>query len=43
MPPHAAAAELVRCAGAQFDPEVVGALLAIVQAGAPADERPLAA
>ena len=30
MPADAAAAELVRCAGTQFDPAVVDALLAVV-------------
>ena len=42
MPAEAAAAELVRCAGTQFDPAVVDAVLAVVGV-APADERPLAA
>jgi HD-GYP domain-containing protein (c-di-GMP phosphodiesterase class II) len=36
--PAAAAAELVRCAGSQFDPAVVEALLAVVGV-APAEER----
>ena len=37
MPPAAAAAELVRCAGTQFDPAVVDALLAVIGVE-PADE-----
>ena len=43
MPAGAAAAELVRCAGTQFDAAVVDALLAVVGVPADADERPLAA
>jgi HD-GYP domain-containing protein (c-di-GMP phosphodiesterase class II) len=31
MEPPAAAAELVRCSGTQFDPAVVEALLAVVE------------
>jgi HD-GYP domain-containing protein (c-di-GMP phosphodiesterase class II) len=42
MPAGAAAAELVRCAGTQFDPAIVDAVLAVVGV-TPADERPLAA
>jgi putative nucleotidyltransferase with HDIG domain len=38
MPPAAAAAELVRCAGTQFDPAVVDALLSVIGV-APAGER----
>jgi HD-GYP domain-containing protein (c-di-GMP phosphodiesterase class II) len=38
LPPAEAAAELVRCAGTQFDPEVVGALLAVIGV-VPAEER----
>ena len=38
MPPSAALAELVRCAGTQFDPAVVEALLAVIGV-APAAER----
>jgi HD-GYP domain-containing protein (c-di-GMP phosphodiesterase class II) len=38
MAPPAAAAELVRCAGTQFDPAVVEALLSVVGV-APAEER----
>jgi HD-GYP domain-containing protein (c-di-GMP phosphodiesterase class II) len=38
MPPAVAAAELVRCAGPQFDPAVVEALLSVI-AVEPADER----
>ena len=38
IPPAAAAAELVRCSGSQFDPAVVEALLAVVGV-APAEER----
>ena len=38
MPPAEAAAELVRCAGSQFDPAVVEALLAVVGVE-PAEER----
>jgi HD-GYP domain-containing protein (c-di-GMP phosphodiesterase class II) len=38
MADEAAAAELVRCAGTQFDPAVVEALLAVI-AVTPADER----
>jgi HD-GYP domain-containing protein (c-di-GMP phosphodiesterase class II) len=37
MPPAAAAAELVRCAGTQFDPAVVEALLSVIGVE-PADE-----
>ena len=37
MPAAAAAAELVRCAGTQFDPAVVDALLAVIGVE-PADE-----
>ena len=36
MDPAAAAAELERCAGSQFDPTVVEALLAVVGPSAPA-------
>jgi HD-GYP domain-containing protein (c-di-GMP phosphodiesterase class II) len=47
MEPGAAAAELVRCAGTQFDPVVVGALLAEIGTLAPAKPaaggRPIAA
>jgi HD-GYP domain-containing protein (c-di-GMP phosphodiesterase class II) len=42
MPAAAAAAELVRCAGSQFDPTVVQALLTVAGVSA-ADEHPLAA
>jgi HD-GYP domain-containing protein (c-di-GMP phosphodiesterase class II) len=38
MAPAAAAAELVRCAGTQFDPAVVEALLTVI-AIAPAEPR----
>jgi HD-GYP domain-containing protein (c-di-GMP phosphodiesterase class II) len=38
MPPSAAAAELVRCSGSQFDPAVVEALLDVIGVE-PADER----
>jgi HD-GYP domain-containing protein (c-di-GMP phosphodiesterase class II) len=38
MPPAAAAAEVVRCAGTQFDPAVVDALLSVLRV-APAEER----
>jgi HD-GYP domain-containing protein (c-di-GMP phosphodiesterase class II) len=38
MPPSAAAAELVRCSGSQFDPAVVEALIAVLDVE-PADER----
>jgi HD-GYP domain-containing protein (c-di-GMP phosphodiesterase class II) len=37
MAPAAAAAELVRCAGSQFDPTVVDALLGLIGVE-PADE-----
>jgi len=43
MSAGAGAAELVRCAGTQFDAAVVKALLAVVGVPADADERPLAA
>jgi HD-GYP domain-containing protein (c-di-GMP phosphodiesterase class II) len=43
MPADAAAAELVSCAGTQFDPAVVDALLAVLGAPTAVDERPLAA
>jgi putative nucleotidyltransferase with HDIG domain len=43
MSAETAAAELVRCAGTQFDPAVVEALVAVVGAVPEADERPLAA
>jgi putative nucleotidyltransferase with HDIG domain len=38
MPPAAAAAELVRCAGTQFDPTVIDALLSVIGV-APVEER----
>ena len=38
MAPEAAAAELVRCAGTQFDPTVVEALLAVLDV-TPAEQR----
>ena len=41
IPPAAAVAELVRCAGTQFDPAVVEALLGVL--GVIPDEAPLAA
>jgi putative nucleotidyltransferase with HDIG domain len=43
MPVAAAVAELVRCAGTQFDPAVVDAVVAVVGVPSEADERPLAA
>jgi HD-GYP domain-containing protein (c-di-GMP phosphodiesterase class II) len=43
MPADAAAAEVAACAGTQFDPAVVDAVLAVVGARAATDERPLAA
>jgi HD-GYP domain-containing protein (c-di-GMP phosphodiesterase class II) len=43
MAPATAAAELVRCAGTQFDPAVVEALLAVLRVAPARDPQPLAA